>query len=163
MTQRAPSLARLAVLFAAVIAAPGASLAADAGTPTPPEDITVPAAPEFPIPYGEGMTAPRLLSKDVPTYNAEALQKKVEGQLLVKCKVTLEGRARECRTVKTLMFPEAQLEASRLSADALQFLGRARFEPGQYQGKPQAMVYLFDLRFRPPAHPDDPAFVVAER
>ena len=55
------------------------------------------------LPFGPGMTRPSLLSKTDPTYTREALAASVQGLMLVKCTITLQGALTACRVVK--VFP----------------------------------------------------------
>src|SRR5207248_1412781 len=61
-----------------------------------------------PVPFEEGrMTAPRCLSGPDPTYTPQALDREVQGTMLVRCIVTREGAVYGCRVLKSLPFMDA--------------------------------------------------------
>ncbi len=89
------------------------------------------------LPFGEGMTRPEQTEGRDPVYTREALEAHVEGLMLVKCVVTVEGRLENCRIIKSLPhMDQAVLEA----------LATKRFKPLTYQGRPVAVDYVFPIR-----------------
>ncbi len=89
------------------------------------------------LPFGPGMTRPSLLSKTDPTYTREALEARVEGLMLVKCTITLQGALERCRIVKSL----AHMDGAVLAA-----LSKWRYAPVTYQGRAVAVDYVIPVR-----------------
>lgn len=71
----------------------------------------------------------------------EALAQRVEGTIVAKCFITLEGTARHCRIIKHLPF---------MDAAAIDYLQRCSYSPITYWGKPMEADVAFTLRLRPP-------------
>ncbi|MHB8879856.1 MAG: energy transducer TonB [Myxococcaceae bacterium] len=89
------------------------------------------------LPFGEGMERPTVLEARPPSYTREALEAHVEGLMLVKCVITVEGRLEKCRIVKPLPHMEkAVLEA----------LATYRYTPVTFQGRPVAVEYVIPIR-----------------
>lgn len=95
------------------------------------------------LPFGEGMREPQLISGEDPQYTREALAARVEGTMLVKCVITLEGRIERCKVIKPLphMVP-AVLDA----------LMSRRYTPVLFQGQPVAVEKLFQIKLVLPGH-----------
>jgi len=87
--------------------------------------------------FGPGMTRPSLLSKTDPTYTREALAASVQGLMLVKCTITLQGALEGCRIVKSL----PHMDAAVLTA-----LTNWRYAPVTYQGRAVAVDYVIPVR-----------------
>jgi TonB family protein len=65
----------------------------------------------------------------------------VEGKVLVRCVITSTGDVQACQVIKSVpMLSELVLAALRTS----------RFEPAHYQGRAQAIQYLFTFNFKLP-------------
>jgi TonB family protein len=93
------------------------------------------------LPFGAGMTRPERLSGPIPQYTKEALEKRSEGLMIVKCIITREGEVRNCRIVKPLPFmEEAVLDA----------LYQSRYKPVTLEGKPVQVDYTFNIRLSLP-------------
>ncbi|HRE92087.1 MAG TPA: energy transducer TonB, partial [Myxococcota bacterium] len=89
------------------------------------------------VPFGEGMTRPKRLSGDEPRYSREALEAGVEGTMIVKCVIEVDGRLENCRVIKSLPYMEkAVLEA----------LDSHRYSPVTFQGRPARVDYTFTIR-----------------
>ncbi len=87
--------------------------------------------------FGPGMTPPEQLSGRDPEYTRPALEARVEGTMVVRCVVTVEGRVQNCRPVKSLPYmDDAVIEA---------LLSR-KYRPATYQGRPIAVDYVFTVR-----------------
>ncbi|HUM10782.1 MAG TPA: energy transducer TonB [Myxococcaceae bacterium] len=106
-----------------------------------------PAHPAQPAPgalaFTEGMTRPVLKSspngRRSPDYPAEAREAGVAGLLIVRCILSVEGRAEECTVVKPL--------ASSLEREVLGWLAGSSWSPVTLQGKPQRVSYIFNFNF----------------
>ncbi len=94
------------------------------------------------VPFGEGMTRPVLLERVKPvTYTTQALEARVEGTMIVRCTITVEGRVERCTVVKTLPFLEQAV---------LESLYSSHYTPVMYQGKPVSVGYTFTVKLVPP-------------
>lgn len=109
-------------------------LAIVAAQPAPAAD----AAVEF----NDSMTAPAMLSGPAPEYTADALERRVEGAMQVRCVVTSEGEVRGCKVLKGLPF---------MNAAVIEALERRKYKPALAKGKPVAVYYTFNLRLKLPA------------
>jgi serine/threonine-protein kinase len=99
------------------------------------------AAGNRPLPYGEGMSRPEQLGGKDITYTREALAAKIQGTMLVKCTITLQGNVENCRTIKPLPhMEEAVVEALRSRI----------YKPILYKGKPVAVDYVFNIKLQLP-------------
>jgi periplasmic protein TonB len=87
--------------------------------------------------FGPGMTRPSLLAKTDPTYTREALAASVQGLMLVKCTITLQGALESCRIVKSLPHMDAAVLAA---------LTKWRYTPVTYQGRAVAVDYVIPVR-----------------
>lgn len=87
------------------------------------------------------MTRPEYLSGPLPEYTRRALQREVEGLMVVRCVVTAEGEVRDCRVLQGLPYmDEAVVEA----------LQRRRYRPATRNGVPVEVSYLFRLHLKLP-------------
>ncbi|HZH04777.1 MAG TPA: energy transducer TonB, partial [Myxococcaceae bacterium] len=89
------------------------------------------------MPFGEGMARPTQLSGRDPQYTREALEARIQGLMIVKCTITLEGTLRDCRVIK----PLPHMERAVLDA-----LASRRYTPVTFQGRPVAVDYVFNIR-----------------
>ncbi len=89
------------------------------------------------LPFGEGMTRPEQTSGEPPRYTREALAAQIQGTMLVKCVITIEGKLQNCRVVKAL---------PHMDKAVLDALSTWRYKPVRYQGKPVAVDYLIQIR-----------------
>ena len=89
------------------------------------------------LPFGEGMTRPEQLSGEPVRYTREALAAQVEGTILLKCVITIDGRLDNCRVIKPL---------PHMSQAVLDAVSTWRYKPVHYQGRPVAVDYLIQIR-----------------
>lgn len=89
------------------------------------------------LPFRDGMTRPRLLSKVDPSYSREARDANVEGLILTKCVITTRGLLERCRVVKGIPL----MDRAVLSA-----LTKWRYSPVIYQGRAVAVEYVIPVR-----------------
>lgn len=87
------------------------------------------------------MTPPRRISGPDPAYTMDALEHEIQGEMLVRCIVGLDGVVRDCRVVRGLPFMDRSV------VDALQ---RRRYEPALLGGRPVEVDYTFHLELRLP-------------
>ena len=83
------------------------------------------------------MSRPRKLSGRDPEYSREALAAGVEGMMIVRCVIELDGKLEDCKVIKTLPY----MEAAVLSA-----LATHRYSPVMFQGRPQRVNYTFNIK-----------------
>lgn len=94
------------------------------------------------VEFNDRMTAPAMLSGPAPEYTADALERRVEGAMEVRCVVTSEGQVRACKVLKGLPF---------MNGAVVEALERRKYKPALAQGKPVAVYYTFNLRLKLPA------------
>ncbi|XXF75804.1 TonB family protein [Myxococcaceae bacterium GXIMD 01537] len=134
---------------------PSAPVKGASGAPLPGEIAAAAAAPAYgsigvpqlpvgvrpatngPMPFMEGMDRPEQLEGKDIVYTREALAAKVQGQMLVKCTITVQGRVENCRVLKSLPHMEQPVVES---------LRSRVYKPIVYQGKPVAVDYVFNIR-----------------
>jgi periplasmic protein TonB len=87
------------------------------------------------------MTAPTLVSGPDPEYSEKAIERGVEGLMVVKCVVTVAGTVHDCRVLKGLPYMD------RAVVDALE---RRRYTPAALNGKPLEVDYTFKIRLALP-------------
>lgn len=88
--------------------------------------------------FGEGMSRPvGDASNRPPQYTREALEARIEGLMLVKCTITLDGELKNCRVIK----PLPHMEKAVLDA-----LSRWKFAPVTFQGRAVAVDYVIPVR-----------------
>jgi periplasmic protein TonB len=93
------------------------------------------------LPFGLGMTRPTQIAGEPPQYSREALAARVQGKVLVKCVITVQGAIQDCKVIKGVpMLDQITLESLR----------KSRFTPVMYQGRPEAVQYLFTFNFKLP-------------
>lgn len=85
------------------------------------------------------MTPPRRLSGPDPQYTTEALEHEIEGTMLVRCVVSIQGTVHGCRVVQSLPFMD------RAVIDALE---QRRYAPALENGTPVEVEYLFVVKLR---------------
>jgi protein TonB len=94
-----------------------------------------------PVEFNEAMTPPRVLSGPNPEYTDQALEHEVEGLMVVKCIVSVEGAVRNCRILQSLPF----MDRAVISA-----LEHRRYSAALFQGKPIEVDYTFKIRLTLP-------------
>lgn len=91
--------------------------------------------------FDERMTHPEFLSGPAPQYTEKAVEREVQGTVMVKCVVTTEGRVHDCRVLKSLPFMD------RAVIDALE---RRRYKPATLGGRPVEVNYNFKITLKLP-------------
>jgi len=100
------------------------------------------AAPRGPVDFDPGkMERPKLLGGPEIRYTDEALEREVQGKMIVKCIVSSDGKVASCRVVQGLPFMD------RAVIDALE---KRRYTPATLGGKPVEVDYTFVLNLRLP-------------
>jgi len=93
------------------------------------------------IPFGLGMTRPTQVGGNPPSYSREAIAARVEGKVMVRCVITVDGAVKDCKVIKGVPF---------LDAIAVDALSKSKFTPVMYRGQPAAVQYLFTFNFKLP-------------
>ncbi|HYV64619.1 MAG TPA: energy transducer TonB [Myxococcales bacterium] len=99
--------------------------------------------PGQPVDYQpQAMTPPRRISGPDPEYTQEAIQGEVQGTMIVKCVVTVEGAVQGCRVLQGLpSMDRAVIEA----------LERRRYSPARLQnGQAVEVDYTFRISLQLP-------------
>ncbi len=94
-----------------------------------------------PLAYGAGMSRPEQLEGREIAYTREALAARVQGNMLVKCTITREGRVENCRVLKPLPHMEQAV------VDALQ---SRVYKPILYKGQAVTVDYVFNIKLALP-------------
>jgi TonB family protein len=103
------------------------------------EEVT---APPSRVDFDEGsMTRPVFLSGPDLAYSRGALERDVEGLMIVPCVVTREGLVRDCRVQQGLPFMDAAV---------VQALERRRYTPATLKGVPVEVIYQFRINWKLP-------------
>lgn len=110
--------------------------------PIGPPVVSAPVGPTV-IDFGPGMTRPVQLEAPAPAYTPDALRARVEGSIIAKCVITVDGTLENCRILKPLPF----MEQSVLSA-----LATWRYKPVTYEGRAVPVDYVFNIRLMLPGH-----------
>jgi protein TonB len=116
--------------------APGEVPAVPGGVAGAPVD-----AAELPMEFDARMTHPEKISGPDPRYTPQALDREVEGTMVVRCVVTAEGDVRLCRVAKGLPYMDAAV---------VEALERRRYRPATLGGRPVDVDYVFRITLRLP-------------
>jgi protein TonB len=100
-----------------------------------------PPAPAAPVKFDHTMTPPILISGPPLEYTQQALDREIEGTMMVECLVRVDGTVRACQVLKGLPFMERAVVSS---------LEQRRYKPATLAGKPLDVAYTFKLRFKLP-------------
>ncbi|AKQ67346.1 Ferric siderophore transport system, periplasmic binding protein TonB [Myxococcus hansupus] len=93
------------------------------------------------LPFGSGMTPPRLLGSPGIEYTHQALAARVEGTMIAKCVITVRGDVTDCRVIKGL---------AHMNESVLEALHNRRYSPVEFQGRPVSVSYTFTLKLKLP-------------
>lgn len=93
------------------------------------------------LPFGLGMTRPVQTSGSAPQYSREAIAARVEGKVIVRCVITVKGTVQDCKVIKGVPMLDDISVAALLAS---------RFSPVTYQGRAEAVQYLFTFNFKLP-------------
>lgn len=91
------------------------------------------------VPYGEGMTPPQKLSGPDPRLTQDAIAHHVEGTMLLKCRITVEGCVTACRILASVPYMDDAVVTA---------LQQRRYRPATLRGKPVEVDYVFRLVLR---------------
>lgn len=91
--------------------------------------------------FNDTMTPPAKVSGPNPEYTRQALDHEVEGLMMIKCVVTIEGVVKDCRVLRGLPFMD------RAVVEALE---RRRYKPALLFNRPVEVDYTFKIRLALP-------------
>ena len=94
-----------------------------------------------PVEFTDAMTAPTVLSGPDPEYTEDAIDRGVQGLMVVRCVVAVEGRVHDCKVLKSLPF---------MDSPVLEALAQRRYKPAMLAGKPVDVYYTFNIRLKLP-------------
>ena len=89
---------------------------------------------------GNGVTAPRLISKVEPTYTEEARAAKIDGTVILRIEIDPEGVPQNIRVLRKL--------DPGLDQKAIDAVSKWRFRPGMKDGKPVTVAAQVEVNFR---------------
>jgi protein TonB len=91
-----------------------------------------------PVPYDGSMARPVLIWRPEIAYTQEALDHQVEGTMVVRCILRVDGTVRGCRVLKSLPFMREAVLSS---------LEQARYQPVRLpSGQPVEVIYTFEIK-----------------
>ena len=93
------------------------------------------------VDFDDTMTAPKLLDGPSIEYSIEALQQRIEGLMVVRCVVTVEGTVYGCRVLKSLPFMDEAV---------VSVLQARRYKPAMLNDVPLEVNYTFRIKLRLP-------------
>jgi periplasmic protein TonB len=99
------------------------------------------SSPQGPVAYSAEMTPPRVISGPDPRYTAQAQEHEIEGTMLVRCIVGVDGSVRDCRVTRGLPF---------MDREVIQAVQRRRYSPALLAGHPVEVDYTFKIELRLP-------------
>lgn len=105
--------------------------------------VGTPPAPATPVrmEFNDTMTPPKMMAGPNLQYTDKAREREVEGLMIVKCVITIEGAVHDCRVLQSLPF---------MDRAAIEALEKRRYSPALLQGKPVEVDYTFRIRLTLP-------------
>ena len=105
--------------------------------------VPTPAAiAESAVEFDPSMTAPAMVSGPAPEYTPEAIERGIEGNMQVRCVVTVDGEVRACKVLRGLPF---------MNSAVVEALQKRKYKPALARGKPVDVFYTFNIRLKLPA------------
>jgi TonB family protein len=84
---------------------------------------------------------PKAIVQAYPQYTQKAFERRVTGYVVVKCRLPIDGRPRDCRILRSI--PE-------LDQEVISTLASARYEPVTIAGVPVQVTFVWKFRFALP-------------
>jgi TonB family protein len=112
--------------------------------PLPPPQPVAEADPRsgnLPVEFSDKLTPPVLISGPSPEYTPMALERRVEGTMVIRCVITVAGTVHGCRVIKSLPF---------MDRAAIAALEQRKYKPALQAGKPVDVYYTFTITFTLP-------------
>jgi len=109
----------------------------------PPEPIAEvnPPSGDLPVAFSDKLTPPVLISGPSPGYTPQALERRVEGTMVIRCVISADGAVHGCRVIKSLPFMDRAAVAA---------LEQRKYKPALRAGQPVDVYYTFTLTFQLP-------------
>ncbi len=98
-------------------------------------------APDVYVPGVGGVSEPRLLHEEQPSYTRDAMGAMIQGRVVLECIVETDGRTRECLVLRSLDAKHG------LDTQAIKAAYRWRFDPAQKDGRPVAVTVTMEFSF----------------
>jgi TonB family protein len=108
--------------------------------PEPVTEVNLPSGNQ-PVDFNEKLTPPVLISGPEPEYTPQALERRVEGTMVIRCVISVDGTVHGCRVIKSLPF---------MDRAAIAALERRKYKPALRAGKPVDVYFTFTLTFQLP-------------
>lgn len=89
---------------------------------------------------GDGVTAPKVLSKTDPEYTPDAKDAHIEGTVILRCVITSEGVADDITVVQGIN--------PGLDQKAMEAIAKWTFQPGTKDGQPVDVYATIEVNFR---------------
>src|ERR1700687_1891889 len=99
--------------------------------------IVAPPAPTGPLKFNDSMTQPVKVAGPEIQYTEKALEHEVQGEMIVRCILSVEGLVRDCHVLKTQPFMDRAV---------VETLKKSRYKPAVYQGKPVEVEFDFRIK-----------------
>jgi protein TonB len=106
------------------------------GAPAPPAPVA-----RGPVEFNATMSAPALQAGPPLEYTQQALEHEVEGTMLVKCVVRVDGTVHDCRVLRSVPFMDRAV---------VSVLERRRYKPATQGGQPLDVDYTFTIKLKLP-------------
>jgi TonB family protein len=90
---------------------------------------------------GSGVTVPRILHEEKPSYTADAMRAKVQGTVWLECVVLPDGSVSDIRVTKSLD------RVFGLDEQAVKAAAKWKFIPGTLKGQPVPVLITIELSF----------------
>jgi protein TonB len=97
--------------------------------------------PAGPVKFNSAMTPPVMVAGSPLEYTQQALEREVEGVMVVECLVAVDGTVHACRVLKSLPF---------MDRTVVENLEHRRYKPATLGGKPLDVRYTFTIRLELP-------------
>jgi protein TonB len=97
--------------------------------------------PAGPVKFNNAMTPPVMVAGSPLEYTQQALEREVEGVMVVECLVAVDGTVHSCRVLKSLPF---------MDRTVVENLEHRRYKPATLGGKPLDVRYTFTIRLELP-------------
>lgn len=87
------------------------------------------------------MKAPKMISGPQVAYTEKALENDIEGLLILKCVLTVQGEVKDCEVVQSLKYMDRAV---------IEVLQARKYSPVTLQGQPIEVTYTFRIRLNLP-------------
>jgi protein TonB len=100
-----------------------------------------PPPPRGPVEFNATMTPPALLAGPPLEYTQQALEREIEGTMMVKCIVRVDGTVHDCRVLKSVPYMDRAV---------VSVLERRRYKPATQGGQALDVEYTFTIKLKLP-------------